>query len=107
MQYRGVPYRYGGTSPAGGFDCSGLVQYVYAHFGVVLPRTSSAQATSGVAVSAANATAGDLVFFWSGSHVYHVGIYLGGGQMLAAPKPGDHVKVEPIYTTSVTYRRVL
>ncbi|QXE19398.1 NlpC/P60 family protein [Clostridium sp. 001] len=88
--FLGVPYVWGGTSPSG-FDCSGLVQYVYAHFGINLPRTSQEQQTVGTAVSRDELQPGDLVFF--GSPAYHVGIYVGGGQFINAPKTGDVVKI--------------
>jgi cell wall-associated NlpC family hydrolase len=88
--FLGVPYVWGGTSPSG-FDCSGLVQYVYAHFGIDLPRTSQEQQTVGTAVSRDELQPGDLVFF--GSPAYHVGIYVGGGQFINAPKTGDVVKI--------------
>lgn len=106
QRYLGVPYVYGGASTAG-FDCSGFTQYVFHQLGVDLPRTSAAQAAAGTAVSSSEARLGDLVFFYSGGHVYHVGIYLGGGRMIAAPKPGDRVKVEAVYSSDVTYRRVV
>ena len=67
------PYRYGGESPSG-FDCSGLVQYVYSKHGVQLPRRSSDQARYGKSVSIRDARPGDLIFFKSGGRVNHVGI---------------------------------
>lgn len=88
--FLGVPYVWGGTSPSG-FDCSGLVYYVYAHFGVNLPRTSEDQQNVGTPVSRDQLQPGDLVFF--GSPAYHVGIYVGDGQFINAPKSGDVVKI--------------
>jgi cell wall-associated NlpC family hydrolase len=83
----GARYAYGGTSPAG-FDCSGLTQYVYRHFGRAIPRTANEQFTHFKAVSRANARPGDLIFFHvssnRGSYVYHVGVYEGGSDMVAA-----------------------
>lgn len=83
----GVPYAYGGTTPAG-FDCSGLTRYVYGHFGRHIERTSEAQFQEFRPVSHSRARLGDLVFFHvdsdPGSYVYHVGIYEGGDTMVAA-----------------------
>lgn len=88
--FLGVPYVWGGTSPSG-FDCSGLVQYVYEHFGVDLPRTSQEQQGVGTAVSRSELEPGDLVFF--GDPAYHVGIYVGDGAFINAPRTGDVVKI--------------
>jgi peptidoglycan DL-endopeptidase CwlO len=109
-RYLGVPYRWGGTDPATGLDCSGLTQRVYADLGIDLPRTSAQQATSGRAVaSLSDAQPGDLVFFDSStarSGIDHVGIYVGGGQMIAAPQEGESVKIQKVGTPTVI-RRVL
>lgn len=83
-QFIGAPYRWGGESPAG-FDCSGLVQFAFGHFGVNLGRTSYAQYQSGYSVSKANLIPGDLVFFdTDGPGASHVGIYIGGGRFVNA-----------------------
>ena len=84
MRYLGVPYVWGGASPSG-FDCSGFVQYVYAQYGIRLPRTADVQASVGYPVSKDELQPGDLVFF-AGDYVNisHVGIYVGGGQMIHA-----------------------
>lgn len=92
-QFIGVSYVSGGTTP-NGFDCSGFVQYVYAHFGVSLPRTSEAQSTIGSAVSVSSAEPGDLIFWGGVGSAYHVGIYLGGTSYIAAPKTGESVSVK-------------
>jgi peptidoglycan DL-endopeptidase CwlO len=109
-RYVGVPYRWGGTDPATGLDCSGLTQRVYADLGIDLPRTSAQQATSGRAVaSLSDAQPGDLVFFDSStarSGIDHVGIYVGGGQMIAAPQEGESVKIQKVGTPALI-RRVL
>jgi cell wall-associated NlpC family hydrolase len=110
QKYIGVPYLWGGTDPSKGLDCSGFTQLVYGNLGVDLPRTSSQQATAGTPVaSVADARPGDLVFFdYSSSRagIDHVGIYLGDGKMIAAPQPGEAVKVQDVGTPTVI-RRVL
>ncbi|WP_029430789.1 lytic transglycosylase domain-containing protein [Blastococcus sp. URHD0036] len=109
-KYLGVPYAWGGTDPASGLDCSGLVQRVYKDLGIDLPRTSSQQATSGRPVaSMAEARPGDLVFFDNSSAragIDHVGIYIGDGKMIAAPQEGDVVKVQSVGNPTLI-RRVL
>ncbi len=92
----GVDYRRGGVSQATGFDCSGLVAHVYqSAFNVKLPRISKAQATHGVAVDLAQIEAGDLLFYDTlGEPNSHVGIFIGDGRFVHAPKSGDRVRVE-------------
>lgn len=90
MQYLGVPYVWGGASPSGGFDCSGLVMFVYAQVGVSLPHNAAAQYSYGVPVSRSDLQPGDLVFF---DGLGHMGIYIGGGQFIHAPHTGDVVKI--------------
>jgi cell wall-associated NlpC family hydrolase len=92
MRYLGVPYRWGGASPSG-FDCSGFVMYVYAQVGVSLPHSSYAQYGAGVPVSRDQLQPGDLVFF---NGLGHVGIYIGGNQMIHAPHTGDVVKISSL-----------
>jgi cell wall-associated NlpC family hydrolase len=106
QRYLGVPYVWGGTDPANGLDCSGLVQRVYGDLGIDLPRVSEDQARAGRPVpSLAAAQPGDLIAF--GSPVDHIGIYAGDGKMIVAPKTGDVVKVQAIYRTPTAIRRVL
>jgi cell wall-associated NlpC family hydrolase len=89
MQYLGTPYVWGGASP-GGFDCSGLVAYVYAQVGVSLPHHAASIYNYGVPVSRDQLEPGDLVFF---DGLGHMGIYIGGGQFIHAPHTGDVVKI--------------
>jgi cell wall-associated NlpC family hydrolase len=89
LRYLGVPYLWGGESPKG-FDCSGLVAYVYAQLGITLPHYAAAQYQLGVAVPRDQLQPGDLVFF---DALDHVGIYIGGGQFVHAPHTGDVVKI--------------
>ncbi|APH15702.1 CHAP domain protein [Clostridium sporogenes] len=92
-QYLGTPYVWGGTSPSG-FDCSGFVQYVYRNAaGIELPRDTYGQIGAGSRVSQDQLQPGDLVFPDAG----HVGIYIGGGQMIHASKPGDVVKISSVW----------
>ncbi len=90
LQYLGVPYVWGGESPAMGFDCSGLVAFVYAQVGVILPHNAAAQYSYGVPVSRDQLEPGDLVFF---DGLGHVGLYIGGGNFVQAPQTGDVVKI--------------
>ena len=93
----GTPYRWGGTSPERGFDCSGLVGYVFRTIGVDLPRVSRAMAHEGTAITDRNALAeGDLVFFGKRGKVDHVGIYVGEGKFLHAPRTGRDVTVSSL-----------
>ncbi|MEU5364740.1 NlpC/P60 family protein [Streptomyces sp. NPDC005925] len=89
----GSPYVWGATGPAS-FDCSGLTQAAYRAAGVSLPRTTYTQINAGRRVSRAELAPGDLVFFYSG--VSHVGIYIGNGRMIHAPRPSSTVRVSPI-----------
>jgi cell wall-associated NlpC family hydrolase len=86
----GVPYRWGGASPAGGFDCSGLVYWAYSRIGIELPHSSYALYDRGRRVGRSRMEAGDLLFF---SGLGHVGIYVGRGRMVHAPHSGSRVQV--------------
>jgi cell wall-associated NlpC family hydrolase len=105
-RYLGVPYRWGGTDPKTGLDCSGLTKLVYGQLGLTLPRTSGEQARTGRKVSSlATAQPGDLVFF--GSPVHHMGMYIGDGKMLDAPHAGDRVRIRKVYEPPSAIRRVV
>lgn len=104
-QYAGVPYVYGGTTPAG-FDCSGFTGYVMRQNGVSLPRTANAQKGASTRIDRSQAVPGDLVFFSSGGRAYHVGIYAGGNQMWDAPRSGKPVQLRTIWSSAVTFGRV-
>ena len=101
--YLGVPYVYGGTTPSG-FDCSGFVKYVYANFGINLPRVTYDQMNVGVPVSCDNLQVGDLLFFRGGGHV---GIYAGNGTYIHAPRTGRTVSIDPLNRDVYAARRVL
>lgn len=92
----GTPYRYGGNTPEGGFDCSGLVNYVFRDMlDLRLPRTSrDLFAYQGPRIEPARLTTGDLVFFGSGGSVSHVGIYVGEGRFVHAPSTGGTVRLD-------------
>ena len=91
----GDPYVWGADGPSS-FDCSGLTMYSWAAAGVSLPHSSRAQYSSGRHVARSNLQPGDLVFFYS--PISHVGIYIGGGQMIDAPHPGASVRITSIST---------
>lgn len=100
----GVPYVYGGNSPSQGFDCSGFVKYVFANFGVNLPRTSYSQMNVGTPVTRNELVPGDLVVFRGGGHV---GIYVGNNQYIHAPQTGRNVSVEDMNRELYCARRLV
>ena len=104
MRYLGVPYVYGGSTPRG-FDCSGFTQYVFAQVGITLARSADGQYRSVTRITRSQAVAGDLVFYLGGGGAYHVGIYLGGNRMIAAPHTGEVVRVQDIYSANVAFGR--
>lgn len=97
-QFLGVPYVYGGTSPSG-FDCSGLMQYVYRSLGYNINRVAADQMKNGIPVSREDLQPGDLIGFYSspgGGYVSHIGMYVGDGMMIHAPHTGDVVRYASI-----------
>ena len=98
----GVPYRWGGTSPATGFDCSGLVRWTYGRLGIDVPHSSYALWSTGRSVDRSRMEPGDVLVF---SGLGHVGLYLGSGRMVHAPSTGREVEV--VQLTSSNYGRRL
>ena len=96
MKYLGIPYVWAGATPSGGFDCSGLVLYVFAKFGVSFPHGATMQAHMGTPVPFGQMEPADLVFFGDPSFYHHVGIYIGNGLFIEAPHTGDVVKVSQL-----------
>ncbi len=94
----GVDYRYGGQSPRTGFDCSGLVAHVFHEgYGISLPRNTQGQSQVGESVSADELRPGDLVFYNTQNRPFsHVGIYLGDGRFVHAPRTGATVRIEKL-----------
>ncbi|AFC85640.1 C40 family peptidase [Frateuria aurantia] len=95
----GTPYHWGGNTPAGGFDCSGLVNYIYRQStGLALPRTSSAMASMDRPKIRRQTAliSGDLVFFGRHGHISHVGVYVGKGRFVHAPNSGGTVRLDDI-----------
>jgi cell wall-associated NlpC family hydrolase len=90
-KFLGVPYRWGGMSPASGFDCSGFTRFVYAHFGITLPHYTGSQFAMGRRVSRWGLRPGDLVFFHG---LGHVGLYIGAGRFIHAPHSGTTVSID-------------
>ncbi|MGC9162615.1 MAG: C40 family peptidase [Thiomonas sp.] len=98
LSFLGVKYHYGGDSARSGFDCSGFVRYVYQEtLGTVLPRSAAEQAREGEKISESQLRPGDLVFFNTLRRAFsHVGIYIGNGQFIHSPRPGQTVRIESL-----------
>ena len=108
LEFLGCEYRYGGKSPETGFDCSGLVWYVYGHFGIPLNRTAADQAKNGVPVPAEEIAPGDIILFYRGGWIGHAGICLGDGQYIHSMDVGIGEVVSPMDEIRTKYeiRRV-
>lgn len=104
-QQEGKPYRWGSTGPSS-FDCSGLMVYVFKRVGKSLPRSSQAQLNATQRIAKAAKQPGDLIFTQRNGRVGHVGVYAGDGKFWVAPKAGDVVKLQTIYTSSYVVGRV-
>jgi len=105
--FLGTPYAWGANGP-NTFDCSGFTKYVYAHFGVTLPRTTFTQINVGSYVPRENLQPGDLIFFGTSSDPHHVGIYVGNNSYIHAPSTGDVVKISALTRSDyLTARRVM
>lgn len=95
-----TPYRYGGTHPSSGFDCSGLVQFSYERAGFSVPRTTTEQRRATVPIRLAHLRPGDLIFFdQEGKKNSHVAIYLGQGRFIHAPSSGKRVRTDALAST--------
>ncbi len=104
LKFLGTPYVWAGSGPSG-FDCSGFTMYVYRHFGISLPHSSSMQSGYGSAVARADLQPGDLVFFYSPIH--HVGLYIGGGKMVNAAGTGKGVRIDYLWSSYNSARRIV
>lgn len=101
---KGAPYKYGAAGPSR-FDCSGLMMYSFKAVGKKIPRTTNDQYAKAKKVNAKNRRAGDLVFLYSGSNEYHVMMYAGSGYVWHAPRTGERVKKQKLWTKKVRYAR--
>jgi cell wall-associated NlpC family hydrolase len=101
----GVPYQWAGATPGSGFDCSGLTMWAWSHAGVSLPHSAAGQYGSIEHVSASQLQPGDLIFYASGGYIYHVVMYIGGGQIIQAEHSGTLVHSGPIPGGAMGYGR--
>ncbi len=107
-QFLGNPYVWGGTSLTNGCDCSGFTKSLYAHYGIDLSHSSSAQANYGVAISASELQPGDLIFYTKGGSINHVTMYIGGGKVIHASSPSTGIRISDYgYRTPYCFRSIL
>jgi cell wall-associated NlpC family hydrolase len=107
-KFMGTPYVWGGTLPSPGFDCSGFLQYVYAHFGIHITRTTYTQINEGKPVSRDQLQPGDLIFFGTYENPHHVAMYVGNNCFIHAPQTGDFIKISSLTDTDfLCARRIL
>lgn len=104
-RHLGKPYVFGSAGPSS-FDCSGLTLAVFKQFGISLPHRATLQGQRGSAISQGAAQPGDLIFFGTPSFYHHMGIYIGNGQILHAPAPGQSVKIQNLWTSNYDVRRL-
>lgn len=105
-KYLGLAYKYGGSTPSTGFDCSGLTMYCYAQIGVKISHSSSTQGTQGISVPISQIRPGDIVGFYS--PVGHVGLYIGNGEYIHSPQTGDVIKISKLNKRNpTTIRRMV
>ena len=102
----GYSYVYGGSKPATGFDCSGLMYYCLTQYGYSMKRTANDQMSQGTAVSRDQLQVGDLVFFGSGSYANHVGMYIGDGNFVHASTPSTGVRINSLNETYYVNRYI-
>ncbi|MDA8296998.1 MAG: C40 family peptidase [Actinomycetota bacterium] len=101
----GVPYVWGGATPGAGFDCSGLTMWAWGQVGVNLPHSAQAQYDSIEHISASELQPGDLIFYASGGYIYHVIMYIGGGQAVQAMDTGTRIQITPVWPGAYGYGR--
>ncbi len=104
-RHQGQPYVYGAIGPDR-FDCSGFTKYVWSRFGKTLPHNSGQQYSTVRHIAKSSRQIGDLIFIYGSGGIYHVGIYAGNGYFWHSPKPGDHVRKAPIWSSSYYVGRV-
>jgi cell wall-associated NlpC family hydrolase len=106
LKFIGIHYRWGGSNPQTGFDCSGLVRYVAKKYDIDIPRRSRDMYTSLQSVSPENMLSGDLVFFNTSGSAFHVGIYIGNREFIHSPHKGKRVSIESLDSSYYSKRLI-